>query len=334
MNYLCVDDLPPPAAEKSGWPWTESYPSLPKTADNGHPWPLISVVTPSYQHGQFLEETIRSVLLQGYPNLEYIIIDGGSTDQTLDVIKAYSPFLTHWVSEPDRGQGHAVNKGWAIANGRILGWLNSDDLYLPGALHRVAQTFMQQPQTELVSGHVSGRTIDLIEYRRKPPVDFDLNYLLWFSNLGPGQPGIFLTSDLHRKIGPIDEHLYYTLDREYWMRICRLHPDLNYVTLDDDIAISREYQGNKSSSKSLKIFFERLEILDSVFSQPDLPLAIKRLEPHVYCAAYHSIANKFLQDDQRAEAFHYLFKAIRLKPYILLKNPAMRASVAHLLSIR
>ena len=123
-------DLPSLPAGKAGWPWTkESQRKSVASGDGMPPLPRLSVVTPCYNQESFIEETIRSVLLQGYPDLEYIIIDGGSTDGTLDVIQKYEPWLTHWESKPDRGQSHAINKGWKLATGEMVGWLNSDDIY-------------------------------------------------------------------------------------------------------------------------------------------------------------------------------------------------------------
>ena len=104
MHCPTLAELPPPPPDKTGWPWSEESPPLPATMPDGSPWPRISIVTPSYNQGQFIEETIRSVLLQGYPNLEYIVMDGGSTDNSVEIVRNYNSWLAYWVSEPDRGQ--------------------------------------------------------------------------------------------------------------------------------------------------------------------------------------------------------------------------------------
>ena len=126
---------------------------------DGSPWPRISIVTPSYNQGQFVEETIRSVLLQGYPDLEYIIMDGGSANQSAEIITRYERWLTYWVSENDRGQSHAINKGFRRSSGAILGWLNSDDVLLPDALATVAMALPNSDEQELVAGRAEFRDV-------------------------------------------------------------------------------------------------------------------------------------------------------------------------------
>src|SRR5262245_38077091 len=111
MRCPTLAELPPPPAGRIGWPWTMESPQLPDTMSDGRPWPRISIVTPSYNQGEFIEETIRSVLLQGYPNLEYIVMDGGSKDETLSILQKYEHAINYWTSAPDKGQAEAINKG-------------------------------------------------------------------------------------------------------------------------------------------------------------------------------------------------------------------------------
>ena len=142
-----IVNLPSPPPEKRGWPWTLTAEEN-LAGKNDINWPRISVVTPSYNQGEFIEETIRSVLLQGYPNLEYIIIDGGSTDGSVEIIRKYEPWLAYWVSEPDAGMYDAINKGFARATGDIMAWSNTDDVYLPHALRTMGTVFEELPEVE------------------------------------------------------------------------------------------------------------------------------------------------------------------------------------------
>src|SRR5688572_25596277 len=135
--------------------------------------PLVSIVTPSYNQGRYIEETIQSVLNQDYPNLEYLVLDGGSTDETLEILKRYEGRLV-WISEKDRGQADAINKGFHLAKGRILGWLNSDDTYSPGAIRKVAQYFQTHRDVGLLYGE--GYHVDtagkIIERYNTEPFNF------------------------------------------------------------------------------------------------------------------------------------------------------------------
>ena len=148
MRGPTLSELPLSQQGCLGLPWTEATPEEPVNLPDDPPWPLVTIVTPSYNQGQFIEDTIRSVLLQGYPDLEYIIVDGGSTDGSVDIIRKYEPWLAHWVTEPDEGMYHAINKGFARATGEIMAWLNSDDKYTPWTLQVVGDIFRSLPQVQ------------------------------------------------------------------------------------------------------------------------------------------------------------------------------------------
>jgi glycosyltransferase involved in cell wall biosynthesis len=190
---------------------------MPDHVPDGRSWPLVSIVTPSYNQASFLEETIRSVLLQGYPNLEYVVIDGGSSDQSVEVLRRYEPWLEYWVSEPDRGQAHAINKGFAYATGQIFAWLNSDDVYEPGALQRIAAHFARNPACKLVYG--DGWYIDLDGQKTNRCVwiqPFDRQRYLTFNSIL--QPAAFWRRSLWESTGPLDARYHYAMDWEWLIR--------------------------------------------------------------------------------------------------------------------
>jgi glycosyltransferase involved in cell wall biosynthesis len=196
----------------------------------GHDWPRISIVTPSFNQNRFLEETIRSVLEQGYPNLEYVIVDGGSTDGSVDTIRKYASQLAYWVSEQDGGQSEAINKGFAQCTGEIITFCNSDDVYLPGTLQDVAEAFCANPECGAIVGgfyYIDGnsqRTSGVRPPRldKTAPVDLTL-----------GPPGVyrlhqaatFFTRHTLDAVGRyVREDLKYTMDRELLYRVCRHYP--------------------------------------------------------------------------------------------------------------
>jgi len=212
---------------------------------DGSAWPRITIVTPSFDQGQFIEETIRSVLLQSYPNLEYIVIDGGSRDGSVDVIRAYAPWLAYWVSEPDRGQSHAINKGWAKATGRLWAWLNSDDLYLPGTLATIATVMHRDPAVRLAYG--SALFVDeqgrfKFKYQGRPLRPGVLKMQYWLGWAVP-QPTLFFDRSLVDQYGPLDESYHYALDYEWLLRVSR-HVD--FTCIDETLAVYRMHSQSKT----------------------------------------------------------------------------------------
>lgn len=185
---------------------------------DGSDWPVISIVVASLNQGSYIEETLRSILLQGYPRLELILIDGGSDSETLEVIARYAPWLTYWVSEADHGQSHAFNKGLARASGALFSLFSSDDYFLPGALARVAAAHLRQPAHILAGDVIFTREgSDRCEVHRPEPLDLHA-YAQWWNLPHHAQPGIFFPRSRLAAVGWVDENLHYSMDYEYMLR--------------------------------------------------------------------------------------------------------------------
>ncbi|HEY3797715.1 MAG TPA: glycosyltransferase family 2 protein [Caulobacteraceae bacterium] len=245
-------DLPAPPPGRSGWPWTVEAPELPATRHDGSAWPRISIVTPSYNQAQFIEETIRSVLLQGYPDLEYIITDGGSTDASVEVIRKYAPWLAHWVSEKDRGAQHAINKGLERSTGAIVTWLNSDDIYRERVLEEAATEFGRQPGIDVVSGvtrMVSPTQPD--RFIGPSPLRTYEDFCLssnWTNRRLIVQPEAFFTASIYAKAGPIREDLALCFDYLFW--VAAADQGARFHSVDRHWVDFRVHPAQKSSSFS------------------------------------------------------------------------------------
>ncbi len=189
--------------------------------------PLVSIITPSYNQSRFLEQTMRSVLEQDYPNIEYIVMDGASTDGSLEIIQRYQHKLSYWESVPDKGQTDAINKGFARATGDILAWLNSDDLLLPGALSAAVKQLQSHPEVGMVYGDTIFVNADGEKIGKFAAAQTDL-HRLQSGYVHIPQQASFFRADLWRKVGPLDPTFYFAMDYDLWVRLARLAP-LLYV---------------------------------------------------------------------------------------------------------
>lgn len=183
--------------------------------------PLVSIVTPSFNQVQFLEQTILSVLEQDYPHIEYLIVDGGSTDGSLELIQRYAPRLTWWVSEPDQGQTDAINKGFSHARGEILAWLNSDDTYQPGAISQAVEYLQSHPEVGMVYGDAnlidaSGNIIGKFPARQTDYRRLRRGYV------HIPQQASFFQASLWKQVGPLDPSFYFAMDYDLWVRLARI----------------------------------------------------------------------------------------------------------------
>lgn len=220
-------------------------------------YPKISVVIPSFNQGRYIERTILSVIGQSYPDLEVIVVDGGSTDETVEIIKRYEKSLTYWVSEKDRGQGHAINKGFRRATGSILAWLNSDDQYLPGTLLDVARQMGPTDEPKALHGgcvHLYEGSSQAVTDIAKviPPGRLRVNDLIL-------QPGTFWTRALWERTGEIDESYHYLMDWDWFIRAAEVG---RFVRSTSIFAIYLHHEGHKTGTGGEKRAREVLRLIE------------------------------------------------------------------------
>jgi len=241
-------------------------------------YPRITIVTPSYQQAQYLEQTIDSVLSQGYPNLEYIVIDGGSTDGSVDIIKRHEKHLAYWVSEKDKGQTHAINKGMERATGSILAYINSDDFYLPGALSLVADLFIADPDLDLVYGRC--RFVDEAGNKIGEHLGSINNFEnivdlwgVWWNKLQIIQPEAFWSRRIADRVGPFHEDLFFVMDFEYWTRIFRAEGKVGKI--DTEVASFR-FTPHQKTKRVEEVRDELLRVVQKLLWDNTAPISASR----------------------------------------------------------
>ena len=331
MRCPTLVDLPPPSPNQTGWMWTKESPELIDAGSCSDSLPRVTIVTPSYNQGRFIEAAIRSVLLQGYPNLEYIIIDGGSSDNSVQIIKKYEPWLAYWVSEEDRGQAHAINKGFARATGDIYAYLNSDDFFEPGALHACALAFR--------GGHqwVVGRVRcwqEGVGYWPFPVLP-GKSFAKWLLSCPVAQPGSFWSADLHREMGQFREDLNYVIDYEFWLRL-RFIRKMEPFFINQSIAVYRLHSQSKTVARNSEFAHEGNPIREEYIRR------LSRTQRGWLCAARRhrrarvrgrKAVSLFKRGELRAATKH-LMLAFVAWPLLVIDLPGMLLALRELTNLK
>lgn len=246
-------------------------------------YPRISIVTPSFNQGQFIEQTILSVINQGYPNLEYIIIDGGSTDNTVEIIQKYSEYITFWVSEKDNGQSHAINKGLRMCTGEIFNWLNSDDWYEPNALYTVAEIFAKNRYALFVSGferHIFENGVNRVIEGTFIEKKIEQTIL----RCEVTQPSTFLKMETIKRIGGVTESLHFIMDGEMWIKLLMLFGQDGFVKSKTVFVNFRFHDNSKTVGNRIhdNFLIERCSIICGLLNQLNLEDNIKDYYKYEY----------------------------------------------------
>jgi len=314
MQCPRIKDLPPPRHGRKGWPWTKESPYLPNTIPDGCPWPRISIVTPSYNQGEFIEETIRSVLLQGYYDFEYIIIDGGSTDQSVDIIKRYEPWLTQWVTEPDRGQAHAINKGFKRATGEIVAWINSDDVYFLGVLAIVAKLFSKKHTSDIVYGDCvfidnQGKFVKRYRANRFDMKTFLVKYAI-------PQPSMFIKLQTLSQLGYLDENLNYSFDRKFWL-MAGINQSCSLSYVKKHFSKYRLHGRSKGVSEKHEMDIEISKMVLEILNKKNIPSINAKDEEKAKRFHNLTLAFRYWQNNDKKNAEQYFEVAKILSPSLL-----------------
>ena len=269
-------DLPAPPEGKTGWPWTEQS-ELSGDQPGDSEWPKISVVTPSYNQGQFIEETLRSVLLQNYPNLEYIVVDGASEDSSLKIIRKYQKHISFWMSEPDRGQSEAINKGFSMATGNIVCFLNSDDLMTPNTLFKVALFFLNNLEADFICGQtkfINKNSAHVVGFEELFRVE--LNDSTMTETCHIAQPSTYFRSKVFSDIGYFNESLKFCFDYDFWLRA--FLSSSSFHSTNEIFSYFRLHDSSKTIMSYKEGYFDRdfISIYESALLRERLTSAQKR----------------------------------------------------------
>ncbi len=268
-NKNLISELPIPPEGNYGWPWTEEF-TFPYKNEIKE-YPRITIVTPSFNQGKFIEQTIRSVLLQNYPNLEYIIIDGGSTDGTAEIIKKYDRWISYWVSEKDNGQSDAINKGIGKGTGEIFNWINSDDYYSKDTFQKISDTFKNSGADIIIGNYRyfedesesesidKGKTID---FRLRETLEETIAFVLL------NQPSSFFKLNLIKELGGLNSDLNFVMDQDIWKKYLFRYGQKNICIVDSMFTHFRLHSDSKTYMNEFNN--EYMNIYYSIAIQTDM----------------------------------------------------------------
>ncbi|MEM8640744.1 MAG: glycosyltransferase family 2 protein [Cyanobacteria bacterium P01_G01_bin.54] len=287
LGEILLAQLPVPPSTRTGWPWTIAS----NTANVLPYYPRLSIVIPSYNQAQFLEETLRSVLLQNYPNIECWVIDGGSSDGSQEILQRYDPWI-NWISEPDQGQSDAVNKGFRRATGDWIGWQNSDDTYEPNTFFQVAQTVLAQPDTDVVYGKVRHTDAESQWLQDYPVTEATIANMIPYSAVT--NHAVFYSTRIFAAGEFLDLSRHHCMDQEFILRLLR--QGYRFTFNPEVVGNWRLHDQSKSSGQMRVWAKEAFELCQEVYQDATLPLAVRQKARNCLLSLAHDTFSKMHLD--------------------------------------
>lgn len=311
---IIIKNLPNPPIDKEGFPWTESS-EIPPPQYLSEKLPKITIITPSFNQGLYIEETIRSILLQNYANLEYIIIDGGSTDETVSIIKKYEKWIHYWVSEADNGQSDAINKGLVRATGDVFNWINSDDVLAPNALWEIASHFLENPYFDVLIGRLQDIKQDTLlvnSYRMQyfKDVESTMNFG------GMSQPSLFFRLERVKLLRGVDTQFHYCMDLDLWYRYLLTFGLTHITSTEQTLAYYRIHDATKSTNEK-ETNAERLILILTLLKALGISKQnINKLKPQTpHIGEYNKVWNLNAPFLNKNKLRAYLLEQILVSPH-------------------